>query len=78
MLPKLGVIDQLIAELLVPVTVALNCWLCPALIVTLGGFTETPIVGTRVVAAVAVLVVSATFVARTVTSCWLEILPGAV
>jgi hypothetical protein len=36
----LGLIDQLTAVLLAE-TVALNCWLCPAVRVTLGGLTDT-------------------------------------
>ena len=79
MLPALlGVIDQLTAVLLAPVTVALNCWLCPDVSVTEGGFTDTVIVGISVTVAVADLFESATLVAVTVTNCWLEILAGAV
>ena len=78
MLPTLGAIDQFTAELLVPVTVAPNCRLCPAVSVAVGGLTEMPTVGLSVTIALADLVESATLVANTVTTCWLEMVAGAV
>ena len=64
--------------LLEPVTMALNCWLCPADRVTVGGLTETDTAGFNVTVALADLVESATLMAVTVTDCWLAIEPGAV
>src|SRR4051794_26833374 len=69
MLPTFGPIDQVTAVLALPVTVAVNCWVCPAFSVAVAGATETETVtvGVRVTVAVADLVLSAWLVAGTVT-----------
>ena len=77
MLPTLGLIDQVTAVFVVPVTVAVNCWVWPAVSVTLGGLTETPMT-LRLTVALPDLVASATLVAVTVTDWELVMLAGAV
>jgi hypothetical protein len=78
MVPKLGdVIDQLTPVLFVPVTEALNCWLWPAVRLTLAGVTETLTV-IRFTVALARAFGFATLVAITFTSCGVEMLAGAV
>ena len=64
--------------MLVPVTVALNCWVCDARNVALVGLTAMLTVGCRLTAALAVLVVSAALVAITLTLWEDEIEAGAV
>jgi hypothetical protein len=77
MLPTLGLIVQVTAVFVVPVTVAVNCWVWPAVSVTLGGLTETPMT-LRLTVAPPDLVASATLVAVTVTAWELVMLAGAV
>jgi hypothetical protein len=72
------VIDQLTAVLAFPVTLALNCWLWPAVRLAADGVTEMLTVGTSVTVAVPVLVGSAILLAVTVTNCWLETGEGAM
>ena len=66
-MPTAGLRDQVTAVLLLPVTVAVNCWLCEALSVALAGLTDTLTGGCRLTVALALLVASATLVAVTVT-----------
>src|SRR5579863_8351006 len=75
--PADGLMLQVTAVLLVPVTVAVNCCWPFAVRVAVDGLTDTA-TGLRVTVAVADLVVSATLVAVMVTVCAEEIVPGAV
>ena len=77
MVPTLGLIDHFTAVLLVPVTVAVNCWLPPASRFAADGITETP-TGINVRLALPDFAGSATLVAVTVTVCWLATRFGAV
>jgi hypothetical protein len=65
--PKAGLIDQVTAVLLVPLTVGVNVWFCDGCKETEDGVNETVTGGFRVTAAVADLVGSATLAAVTVT-----------
>ena len=78
MAPAPGPIDQATAVLLLPVTLAANCWVCPADKVALGGETVTEMLGDSVTVAVADMVGSAWLVAVTVTVCWPAMLAGAM
>jgi hypothetical protein len=64
--------------LLVLVTVAANCWVCPAVKLAVTGETVNETGGDNVTEAVAVLVVSAWLVAVTVTVVCEPIVAGAV
>jgi len=64
--------------LLVLATVAVNCCVWDGLRETVKGEIVTVIDGFSVTVAEALLVVSATLVAVTVTVCWLAMLDGAV
>jgi hypothetical protein len=77
MLPTLGLIDHATPK---PgwLTLAVNCWVCPPVSVTLGGLTVTVNGGTSVTVALPDWKLSATLVAVTVTDCWPAMLPGAV
>jgi hypothetical protein len=76
--PTAGLSDQVTAVLVVPVTVAENCWVCEAVSDTVVGVTETATTGTSVTVAVAVLVASAALVAVMVMVCCDVIDAGAV
>ena len=76
-LPTFGAIDQVIAVLLVPLTVAVIVWLCDGNKDTEEGVTEIVTGGTRVTVALADLVGSATLAAVTVTVCPVAIVAGA-
>ena len=76
--PKAGLIDQVTAVLLVPLTVAVNVWFCDGCKETEDGVNETTTGGVRVMVAVADLVGSATLVAVTVTVWELATEVGAV
>jgi hypothetical protein len=72
MVPTAGLSDQVTAGLLVPLTVAVNCWLPPPLKLAVAGltFTETTCAGGfKVTVALADLEVSACEVAFTITLC---------
>ena len=66
------------AVLLVPVTAALNCWVCDARNVMLVGLTATLTVGCRLAVAAALTLELAALVAMTLTLCNAEIEAGAV
>lgn len=68
MLPAPALSDHVTAVLTDPVTVAVNCTVCKASRLADPGATETLMVGSKLINAVAVLVGSATLVAVTVTS----------
>jgi hypothetical protein len=72
--------DQVTAVLLAPVTVAVNCRVCPAPNVAADGLTFTAIAadGVRLTVALAERLASATEVAVTVTACCWETDGGAV
>jgi hypothetical protein len=76
--PVAGLRDQAGVEF-DPVTVAVNCWVCPALRLAEDGltFTETETTGLRVTVADADLLGFATDVAVIVTVCWVKIVEGA-
>ena len=78
MVPTDGLNDQVTDVLDVPLTEAVNCWVCEALSDDVEGVTETATVGFRLTVAPADLVPSATLVAVTVTDCALAIDAGAV
>ena len=65
--PSAGFNDQVTFELLVPVTVAVNCCACDGPNDTVSGFTETLIVGFNLTVALADFVGSAALAAVTVT-----------
>ena len=65
------------AVLLVPVTVALNCWVCDARNVMLARLIAMPTVGCKLTVAVAVLLESVALVAMTLMFCDDEIEAGA-
>jgi hypothetical protein len=72
MVPTAGLSDQITPALVVPLTVAVNCWLPPPLKLADAGltFTETTCAGGfRVTVALADLEVSACEVAFTMTVC---------
>ena len=69
MLPTDGLIDQVAAVFVDPVTVAVNCCVLPACSVAVDGLIEIVTTGCTVTAAVAVFVLSAELVAVTVTVC---------
>ncbi len=74
--PTLGLMDQVTAVLLVPVTEALKVADAPAASDTKPGPTVTP-TGCSDTVALAVFVESAALVAVTVTVCWLPTIDGA-
>jgi hypothetical protein len=76
--PKAGLIDQVTAVLLAPLTVAVNVWFCDGSKGTEDGVSEIVTGGVSVTVAVADLVASATLVAFTVTVWELVIEVGAV
>ena len=61
-------IDQVTAVFVLPVTVAVNCWVWPSLRLTAGGATVTPS-GTKDIVAVADRLLVSELVAVTVTDC---------
>src|SRR5215471_18256357 len=69
---------QFTALLLLPVTVAVNCCVCPCDSVADAGLTDTPTGGMSVIVALADLVGSAALVAVTITACCDPIDAGAV
>jgi hypothetical protein len=78
MLPRAGLSNQVTAEFPEPVTVAVNCWVWPAVILADVGLTVTPTEGAKVTTALAVLLASAALAAVTVTELVPEIVDGAV
>ena len=78
MVPAAGLIDQVTAVLVVPLTVAVNWAVCALESVIEAGDTLTEIAGTRVITAVASLVGSAALLAVTVTLCCDVMEAGAV
>jgi hypothetical protein len=78
MLPTAGFSDQVTAVFEVPVTAAVNVWVCEGVRVTLPGVNATLTGGASATLALADLVESATLVAVAVTVCALVIEPGAV
>jgi hypothetical protein len=78
MVPTAGISDHVTAAFIVPVTVALNCWVCDARNVAPVGLTTTLTDGCRLTVAVAVLLESAALLAMTVTVCDDVIEAGAV
>ena len=78
MLPITGLRDQVTAVFDVPVTAAVNVWVCEGVSVTLPGVNATLTGGASDTLALADLVESATLVAVTVTVCALVIEAGAV
>ena len=78
MLPITGLRDQVTAVFDVPVTAAVNVWVCEGVSVTLPGVNATLTGGASDTLALAVLVESAALVAVTVTVCALVIEAGAV
>jgi hypothetical protein len=74
--PTGGLIDQVTAVFVVPVTVALNVAACPAFKLADPGDTPTA-TGTSVTVALAVSDELAALVAVTVTVCWVAIVAGA-
>ncbi len=78
MAPTAGLSDQATAVLIVPLTVAVNCWLCDAFTVALVGSTATVTGGIRLTVALADFVGSVVLVAVSVTV-WVEVIvAGAV
>ena len=78
MVPVLvGVTDQVTAVLLVFVTLAVNCSVCPFKMTPVFGLTDTETGGNRVTVAVPVLVVSSWRLAMIVTGCVAAIVAGA-
>jgi hypothetical protein len=77
MVPDDELRDQVTAVLVVPVTVAVNCWLPPSVRVTVEGAIVTPIAGTSVTLIV-LLAVPSLAVAETVTVDFAVIFAGAV
>jgi hypothetical protein len=81
MVPTFGTTDQVTFELVVPVTVAVNCWVCPAVMEDEAGETVTvipPAAGERVTVAIPTPAPFAALVAVTVTVVVLGIEAGAV
>src|SRR5690242_21745354 len=80
MLPAFGVIDYVTAVFALPVTVAVNCCVCPPFRVAVAGASDadTAAVGVSVTVAVPLLLASAWLVAMTVTVCCVVIVAGAV
>src|ERR1019366_8217224 len=76
--PKAGLIDQVTAVLLVPLTVAVNVWFCDGSKDTEDGVSKTVTGGVSVTVAGADLVGSATLVALTVMVWGLAIEAGVV
>jgi hypothetical protein len=75
--PTAGLTDHVTAVFVVPVTAAANCWVPEGATLAVDGLTVTCTAGTTVTLAVAVLLVSATLVAVTVTVCGLVSVAGA-
>lgn len=77
--PNIGLIDQ-VTFVFVPalLTEALNCCVCPGVMETDAGLTDTLIGGLSVITAVAVLLVSAALLAVIVTFCCELTVGGAV
>src|SRR6516165_3617001 len=75
----LGLTDQVTAVLLLPVTVAVNCCVCPCDRDAVAGLTATETLpgGRSVTTELAVLVGSSTLMIVTVTVCWVVITSGA-
>jgi hypothetical protein len=78
MLPTAGFSDHVTAVFELPVTTALNAWVCDGDKLTLPGATAILSGGTSDTLALAVLVESATLAAVTVTVCAVAIDDGAV
>ncbi len=79
MAPTWGERDQVTAVFEAPLTVAVNCMGGDVVVrLALDGFRARETVGLRVTVTLAVLAVSATLVAVTVTVCWERTLEGAV
>lgn len=76
--PVGGVTDQFTAVFVLPVTVAVNCWVCPWDKLTEPGVTLICGGGLSVTTAEPEVVPSAVLVAVMVIFCWLAILAGAV
>jgi hypothetical protein len=75
--PTAGLTDHETPALAVPVTVAMNCWVCETVSEVMEGVSET-VTGMRVTVALADMVGSAVLVAFTVTFAALAIEAGAV
>ena len=73
----MGLSDHVTAVLELPVTVAVNCWVCETVREDVAGVSET-VTGERLTVALADLVASAVLVAVTVTFWALAIEAGAV
>jgi hypothetical protein len=78
MLPTAGLSDQVTAVFELPLTVAVNAWVCEGASVTLPGVSATLTGGASDTLALAFLVESATLVAVTVRVCAAVIDAGAV
>src|ERR1039458_9742483 len=78
MLPITGLRDQVTAVFDVPVTAAVNAWVCEGVRVTVPGVNATLTGGASDTLALTDLVESATLVAVTVMVCVLEMEAGAV
>jgi hypothetical protein len=77
MVPTAGLNDHATPVFAVPVTVAVNCWVCDTVSEVMEGLSEI-VTGMRLMVELADLVGSAVLVAVTVTFCALAITAGAV